>query len=747
MFATLYRGETISRKGNRIKVEICDSQYPGNTAPAVGELRFPADEPISIEWSSDKLDTIIGSTCTVTIVSPGDRTYIDLYQVEVGRIWLKLSYKAYGSNSWKTIWQGSLDTEFYEEPYSRNKDYDVTLTFSDFGMLQRLTYNLEGVQTLRSIITTALSLMSPQSIYTLNDSYISTKCYQSNQHILTELQVRSDNFTDEDGVSSSWYDVLEGVLKPLALRIEQRAGTIYIYDVNALINGNGTGTAIGTEEVYWSADDATLSVDETANKVIVTFSQYAESKLFDGDKCVFDADKTGIVYKNGYYQVSSQDMYDSFELQLSPTNKVVPGIAEHGYLFKTKAIEDGPDTQGVIGFIGGVNYANPGTREEEYIYDNTQWNRYIGVAPTVPTAMSGRVLYKTERFMLPGSGLWNAMRISIPMLADGKFNPFAGEDDDHNRLHSDFKNYANAVYLRVEVKVYSAKTGGTLLATYLNWPYTSRSYETARTKIWGEPSAGWKTTSPSSPTLIEYCRINGDIVDAKDCGTIGSMNNGHEAFNSSNKVNKAFSGMNAMHVPIYAANNQDAWCEITVYDELYIYDQGDTFRADTLVSGVKSGVYQRINWFLVGFPTVEVVKLENEAWDTYDVPDIEESGIINPLAQDEVSVSTICGSANDETARGGYKRSRSNQTKFTRQSRTATSEQLLIGSIYSQYADRHLKLSGSANAVVPTSGLKLLTDANTTGKKYLITEETYNVLADESEIVLTEASGDNYTAS
>lgn len=772
MFATLYRGETISRKGNRIKVEICDSQYPGNTAPAVGELRFPADEPISIEWSSDKLDTIIGSTCTVTIVSPGDRTYIDLYQVEVGRIWLKLSYKAYGSNSWKTIWQGSLDTEFYEEPYSRNKDYDVTLTFSDFGMLQRLTYNLEGVQTLRSIITTALSLMSPQSIYTLNDSYISTYVPKDadylRQHLLTEVQVRSDNFTDEDGETSNWYDVLEAILKPLALRIEQRAGTIYVYDINALINGNGpvadanhttnqhgmiSINPIATEEVYWSADDQMLSVDETANKVTVTFSQYAESKLFDGKKC---ETQTGysITRNNAYgYQGGDINLYRSFNISFSniANPPSVPGIVSYNNrrLYKIEPISDGPESSGVAVFIGGIDSSNISINEDGSwpFYDNRNFSYKIGTAPTVPTPMEGSLIYKTQRFAIPAEPS-RYMRIVVPFLMDGKFNPFADEDSSHNHLAQDIKKYANAVYMRIDIKIYDAKTGGNLLGVYKNYPHRSRSVETGLTQI-NEANAGWMMTSNplfsyTRPTLLEWCNINGDSVDSEDCGTLSTMNDNHEAFHFANKVNKTFAQSKGMYVPMPQPIDSEIWCEISIFDEIYIYDKGTPFPVE--LTGVKESVYKLFNWVLVGWPTIEFVKSTyNGDFVDIDAEDIEQSGIINTNAKDELSVSTTCGSAIEETARGAYLAGYSRVTRFKRGSRNDSCEQLLVGSIYSQYAGRHLKLTGSANTVVPTSGLKLLTDANTTGKKYLITEETYNVLTDESDIVLTEASGDNYT--
>ena len=72
-------------------------------------------------------DAVCGSVATLTVVSPEDRTYEDLYSVEPGMIRMDV-YK-----DDVLYWSGCLDPEFYEEPYSREKNYDVKFTFSDFG--------------------------------------------------------------------------------------------------------------------------------------------------------------------------------------------------------------------------------------------------------------------------------------------------------------------------------------------------------------------------------------------------------------------------------------------------------------------------------------------------------------------------------------------------------------------------------------------------------------------------------------
>lgn len=759
-FTKIYQGEFLDIQSKAVKVEIYDANYSGST-PTVGELSFPAEEPVVIEWSSDKTDTIIGSTCSVTIISPGDRSYLDLYTAEAGRYWLKLYRKS--ASYYSLIWAGSLDTEFYEEPYSRLKDYDVRLTFSDFGLLKRRTFDLpEGNQRIIDIVESALDCCTPNATYSLDSRFISSYCLKSStlSTILDNLQVQTANFIDEDGETNSWYDVLEAVLKPLALRIEQRGGKIWLYDINALLSGNGaTGTVNGyghqsglsvvnpqsSEEVYWTGDDSTLSVDETFNKVRVTFSPYAGSKLFDAGKCDFSPVGDYYTMYNGDNQSVGQGRYDSFEIAMAPSSTSVCGIAEcNRTKFKIKSIVDGNDCQGVVGYIQPLNYdGNQVLPSDNTINDGGS----VGTQPSQPTKMGGSLLYRTNRFPLVQSDGKRYMRITIPMLLDGRYNPFADETE-YNTLHDYFKHRGNAIYMRVDVKVYDSQTGGNLLKYYQNWPFMTTGKATTRI-IW-ESSYGWKdaSTSQTVPSLTEWCKFDNDKLHHTDCGTLGSLNNNHEAFNTSRNCTNLFVDMEGMHVPFPTNVDGSVWCEIAVYDELYIYDEDDTFNSNLAIGGYGGSVYGQIKWWLIGFPTVEVVRWEHEQFQDYDVDDIEESGYINTLAKEELNVDTICGTIDEPAARGAYLVANRNVLKMQRANRLTSVEQLLIGTIYSQYATRHLKLEGSVRTVAPYSGPLLFTDANIeSSKKFLITNETFNVIDCESEATLVEVSPDNYTSS
>ena len=263
-----YKGEFLSRAGVIWRAEILQEAQAAFSQ--VGALEFDADEALVIEWKrEDKENVICGSTATLQIISPGDRTYEDLYTIEPGSIRLDV----YKNNA--LYWSGCLDPEFYEEPYERASQYNVSLIFSDFGILDRIKYDLTGMRTLREIVTYALQRMG--ILYTLDTSMISTAFSDGSSIAGGGLSVRSDNFIDEDGEPSTMHEALEGILQPLALRIIQRAGVVYVYDLNGLYS---KGAA---KQIEWDGDSQTMGTDKVVNNAVVSFSPYSSAELLNGE--------------------------------------------------------------------------------------------------------------------------------------------------------------------------------------------------------------------------------------------------------------------------------------------------------------------------------------------------------------------------------------------------------------------------------------------------------------------------------
>ena len=200
-----HEGEFAGRDGTLWRVELLENT---DTAPATaGVLTFEADEPLLLEWEErGKEEVIQGCMATLRVESPGDRTYEGLYSVEACRIRMDVYRDG------RLYWQGTLDTEFYEEPYERASLYPVSLKFSDFGVMDRLKYDLSGMQTVGDILTYCLGRAGLEA--DIDQTLISTALPgQASPLTLDALSVRSDNFYDEDGEASTLEEVIELILE------------------------------------------------------------------------------------------------------------------------------------------------------------------------------------------------------------------------------------------------------------------------------------------------------------------------------------------------------------------------------------------------------------------------------------------------------------------------------------------------------------------------------------------------------
>ncbi|MDE6702763.1 MAG: hypothetical protein K2K00_03700, partial [Muribaculaceae bacterium] len=71
-------------------------------------------------------------------------------------------------------------------------------------------------------------------------------------------------------------------------------------------------------------------------------------------------------------------------------------------------------------------------------------------------------------------------------------------------------------------------------------------------------------------------------------------------------------------------------------------------------------------------------------------------------------------------------------------------ERLLIGTLYSQYADRKTTLEGECT--LDYGGLAAYTEINQPGKKFMMSGETQNLIKDCTEALFTEFNPDEYEA-
>lgn len=274
-----YRGSFVAVDGTVWEVEIL---RPEKVLGPV-ELDFPADEPLVVEWDDITPEsTVTGSQATLKVISATDREFTDLYVRQPGEV--RLAVWRRNPDGTRTLyWQGALDPEFYEEPYETLQGYDVTLTFTDFGYMDRIDFDLRGLLSYDTLIKHALEQagfdaeFAPMKI----GEGISTRRNASDTDPLTlaDLAVDCRNFYDEEGKPQTLRQVVESLLQPMALHLVQTGGAVWVYDDNWLASQSPTiGTGI-PYYVYWDTDEQTLSAAETYNNVKISFSCYADGDL------------------------------------------------------------------------------------------------------------------------------------------------------------------------------------------------------------------------------------------------------------------------------------------------------------------------------------------------------------------------------------------------------------------------------------------------------------------------------------
>lgn len=743
-----YRGEFLSRSNVIWRVDILqESPTPFAT---VGELTFEREEALVIDWKrTDKEEVICGSEATIRIESPGDRTYEDLYTIEVGRIRMDV----YRNNS--LYWSGTLDPEFYEEPYEKARYYVVELTFSDFGILERLKYNLSGVQTLQAILVDALSRSGIYYSSIDADTYCTTYFEDGiNKANLSTLSIRSDNFYDEDAEPFTLKKAVEGILQPLALRMIQRNGKIFVYDLN------GLNRLAPRRAITWDGESQTLSVDKVANNVKISFSPYSSSELLNADLEFggeYSVEMLNMSAARGYDYYSYYPDYDpdhthedrwdydlvNFTIFLSTHGKGLAYLNVAARYCHILPVVSGPSETDAIAW---AFYSGGHGPIEEYHH----WPKQI---LNSVTKESSSILMKSHKVFLPKLSSEGEksyyIRLSLEMLLDARYNPFteAGEYNEAGNYDS-MKVSTGWVFIPIAVNVYDNE--GNALCHYVN----SHNAKGACKGHLGKAKGRWESGAASfGDAYLEY--YNPDDVE-ESAGILGWKKNRHcigrPNFTDLTLYDSFKSMADGEYMPYPA---QGGYLEVTVYNGVQCFDydgvtsifQGFDYDWDACRRWTERGLYDKVRWLLYKAPKVELVK-NNLIFEAAELEDIDYSGYINRAAKEEISIDTVCGTANKicPTARGIFCRTSDSLQiqKLQRAGVTDHPEKLLIGTLYSQYAERKTTLSGQA--VIDTGDICAYTEQNQSGKVFLMSGEQQDVIADTSEIEITEFKADEYEA-
>jgi hypothetical protein len=296
MVALKYYYEFRSLKNDLYRVEIYESTVQTLTPVDVGK----SFSGLALEYKEQdtKFDTVIGSGATFDLLAKTTFEFIDLYTGDIK----KYQVRCYRNGA--IMWVGWLNTEYYQEDFSRSRNIQIDLTASDFTILERIKYldansqPYEGIATLYSILTTCLSKLELpfRYIYIACSTTPSNVTLAPSETTLHAESVKNRNFYDEDYKASDCKEVIESVLRPFLLTIKQVDSDLYIYDVEAIAKGltfkkydAQTLAYIGTETVQTNAgqieqigyrsDSSTFSIVPSYNREKLTFNTFKQCNL------------------------------------------------------------------------------------------------------------------------------------------------------------------------------------------------------------------------------------------------------------------------------------------------------------------------------------------------------------------------------------------------------------------------------------------------------------------------------------
>lgn len=751
-----YSGEFLSVAGITWRAEIM--QEADAAFDTIGALEFSADQPLVIEWGhKSKEEVICGSVATLKIISPGDRTYEDLYSIEVGRVRLDV----YRNNT--LYWSGCIDTEFYEEPYEQASGYDVTLTFSDFGVMDRLKFDLAGMLTLAELVSYCTGRCG-MICSGIDSSLISTQLTASGAAMgLADLKVRGDNFYDEDGEASTLAEVIEGVLQPLALRIVQRAGKIYVYDINGVYN------RASTKQIVWDGSSQTMGVDTVYNNAKITWNTYAQSGNLSPENCWSEDIKTDATlmslnnlngssrgdaqYYSYHYSTSLSDWIDAtdcgFTIWITTKGNTVE-LGENTRFFKIVPQYDGTESEGIAIYWKSVAGIKVGS-SSNWSANFSSLGHGEGSLPGT-LARIGAALFKTTPIWIPpvdeASGL--VLRVAIDMLMDPRFNPFETAANlmayvEQKDWYDQWNTYGNYIYVPVTIKF--QPEGSDTVYVWSNQSVVSRDVNSSPVTTLNATYGSWVIyRGDDAPNAWGYLCY----YDAKDrldtSGVLGFKKN-RPAINPHKKATLSIltNAEDGQYIPYpnYGGAGGKLWIEVRA-EGWQISNEATNLSSSEIIN--PKSLWGKISWVLMKLPEIEIMNA-GQFDKTINTDDVEYDAEINSEAKEVIEIDTICGTSAEgvPTARGAYFNTSTGKqiTQLTRAGRTTQVEDLLIGTLYSQFAQRRTTLSGEA--VLPSDPIATYQDDNQGDKKFMIVEDVQDLRLNSSEVMYVEIRPDEYT--
>lgn len=742
---TKYRGQFLcqarSAAGLNTRVATVEIAVEGYTG-AASELTFPHDTPVLIEWAEWQPETPVqGSTATVKVISPGDRTFADLYTVRDGAVAVAINVEHLGT------WYGTLDPEVYEEPYSTAAGYEVTLTFSDLAPLARKDYdgcNTGYYESVLDIVSAAMSRVAWNKL-TIDTSRAGIN---PDNHCIAAA-----NWIDEDNNPARWHDVVTEALKPNALYLVQRAGRVWLYDLETIQQQTGT-------PIYWTDTNSVMSVAPVAEKITLTFSPYAVPAIGNGNiddtKLFRDIPVSSRRAIRLDYQDSSPTGYRMYWATPEATDIGNPALTisreattDQLRIFRCWPGFSGQATAGVI--VRASDWQPPRQDPPGNALQGTAWDPVRDVSKaTQHQQLAGTPDYSmydtrgytkvmtvvTPPICRPGNVVDTCLKISLDLLLDVRFNPYEAEGlYNCEGAFKRMQNRMNFTYVPVILEALDAN-GSTI------YHYRNRNTIAADNQLIEPPTSG--TYVPSEVTAGTAARaVDGWVKTTQ----------GHRAdmwgemwlayYDPQDRKTKSGLGgwqTNRQSIGYYRDALPTAYDKRGTGEYIPLPPETCTLRL-TIGRGIHSFDYKRdrswqpelydeICWLAWRNPSIEVTRWDGGPVDTDDI-------IYTAQAMDgaagALDIATRVGSSVFDSAAC----SRGHMLYTGSNNGARSLEPYYIQTLFSCYGNRRTILSGTCGDTDTAAGI--YTDpAQPTGTKFLITSAAINLRAGTMDATFTQ---------
>lgn len=743
------------------------------------------EQPLVIEWPElSKEEPVCGSNATLRIVCNNDREFVPLMMSDPGTVRLVVTTTSV------PIWSGLLDIQQCEEPYSTTEGYVVELTFTDFGVLDRMKFDGEGVMTGEEIVKYLIG-QCDLPFYDQFNFFCSTLPQSAEYGSFASFSFRCDNFYDEDGVGMSCRDVLNDVLQPFMMKVVQRLNRVYCYDLKWLYD------EAPTSYVRWMSSDQNLSFDKFVNHVKINYSTYCEPELNDNELNLsiygtdFNDENLVNLYATQWLHVTNPyfSLFPNVDILTVSQGRRMASYTMHimrpaeGEAYQLPKIpyydaarmspmhitslQNGEDCDGfVVRAVGNhVEYKNNSVVQfDPMVY---------GVGDAWED--DGRTLFTINDVYVPPMSGVDAnkfkIKLEMEMCVDPRMDPFS---DASNNFQDNY-DYCNAHHNHTFVKllVQLKDKDGNVIAHYSNAPFLYRTrmsqpyreYELAVNHIyvdipgwtfdnnwrskrymadfyasqgaWYTP-ADWVALGLPS-TIAPYCWL--DYYDKSNvdesCGVLGWSTN-RQNVGSMVKANPYITSLDdGQYIPY---PDQGGFIHVEVMHGYHQWSNEYPWWPNETHAHYDDKA--RHVWYKL--PTMTIVK-SGIKMKKAEFDDIEIEGIVNDNGLDDLSISTNCGSSDvvmPSSKACVIETNTGKQVKrATRGGMTDTLENLMIGTIYSQFHGHKMKLSGTADVVLGVEKMRVRTEP---GKLYMTTGETFDVKAGTTLIHIIELSDETY---